>query len=398
MYTISFFLQKCKVEIDTSDKIVYNGKTNFHREGAFVISVIFDRRRLHEIPELDRCLPKTISYLTAALEGLGYRIFTPIEGSLCAWFDFGCEKAIAFRADMDALPITEITGAAYASRHPGIMHACGHDGHMAIALELARRLSVKKHLNRNVLLVFQPAEEATGGAKPICDTGIFTEYQVEAIFGLHLWPGLEKGTIFSKPGPMMSRSAELDVDIFGRSAHIGRSWEGIDATEAACIFLQKAYALERSVPAEIPRLLTFGKLHSGTVRNALSAHARLEGGLRAFSDKVFFGLRDQLLKIAREVEQQLGCKVLLRTSDGYPAIDNPKELHDKVYAIAPFAPLEEPSMTTEDFSWYQRYVPGMFFFLGLGENPALHSDNFDFDESVLSLGADFFEKIAEGWT
>ena len=398
MYTISFFLQKCKVEIDTSDKIVYNGKTNFHREGAFVISVIFDRRRLHEIPELDRCLPKTISYLTAALEGLGCRIFTPIEGSLCAWFDFGCEKAIAFRADMDALPITEITGAAYASRHPGIMHACGHDGHMAIALELARRLSTKQQISRNVLLVFQPAEEATGGAKPICDTGIFTEYQVEAIFGLHLWPGLEKGKIFSKPGPMMSRSAELDVDIFGRSAHIGRSWEGIDATEAACIFLQKAYALERSVPAEIPRLLKFGKLHSGTVRNALSAHARLEGGLRAFSDKVFFGLRDQLLKIAREVEQQLGCKVLLHTSDGYPAIDNPEELHDKVYAIAPFAPLEEPSMTTEDFSWYQRYLPGMFFFLGLGENPALHSDNFDFDESVLTDGADFFEKILEGWT
>jgi len=298
---------------------------------------------------------------------------------------------------MDALPIDEKTGAAYASTHPGQMHACGHDGHMAILLELARRLSKRKRLGRNVLLVFQPAEEATGGAKPICDTGVFQEYRVEAIFGLHLWPGLEKGRIFSRVGGMMSRSAELDVDIYGKSAHIGRSWEGIDSMEAASVFLQKAYELERRVPADIPRLLKFGHLQSGTVRNAISAHTRMEGGLRAFSDEVFFGLRDKLLEIAGEVEEQFGCTVKVHTSNGYPAIDNPPQLHDRVRSIVPFDHLEEPSMTTEDFSWYQRYLPGMFFFLGLGESPALHSNNFDFDESVLQVGADFFEKIAEGW-
>ena len=397
MYTISFFSQKCKVEIDTSDNIVYNGETFIHREGAFAIRIIKNRRALHQIPELDRQLDQTVSYLRGELEELGCKLFSPIGGSLCAFFDFGAEKAIAFRADMDALPIAEKTGAAYASRQPGRMHACGHDGHMAIALELARRLRTKQQISRNVLLVFQPAEEASGGAKPICDTGIFEQYNVEAIFGLHLWPGLEKGRVFSRPGEMMSRSAELDVDIFGKSAHIGRSWEGIDATEAACVFLQKAYALERSVPADIRRLLKFGHIQSGTVRNALSAHARMEGGLRAFSDEVFFGLRDRLLEIAKAVEEQFGCTVKIHLSNGYPAIHNPKELHDKVYAIAPFEYLEEPSMTTEDFSWYQRYVPGMFFFLGLGDTPALHSDKFDFDESVLNIGADFFEKIAEGW-
>ena len=397
MYTISFFLQKCKVEIDTFVNIVYNRETIIHREGAFAIRTIENRRALHQIPELDRQLPETAAYLRRELEPLGCALFSPMEGSVCAFFDFGAEKTVAFRADMDALPIEEKTGAAYASRHPGAMHACGHDGHMAIALELARRLRTKQHLSRNVLLVFQPAEEATGGAKPICDTGVFDQYNVEAVFGLHLWPGLEKGKIFSKPGEMMSRSAELDVDIFGKSAHIGRSWEGCDATEAACVFLQKAYALERSVPADIRRLLKFGHIQSGTVRNALSAHARMEGGLRAFSDEVFFGLRDRLLEIAKEVETSFGCTVKVHTSNGYPAIHNPQELHDKVYAIAPFEALEEPSMTTEDFSWYQRYVPGMFFFLGLGDSPALHSDKFDFDESVLNIGADFFEKIAEGW-
>ena len=398
MYTISFFLQKCKVEIDTSDNIVYNGKTFIHREGAFAIRIIENRRALHQIPELDRQLPETLRYLRGELEGLGCVLTEPMEGALCAWFDFGAEKSIAFRADLDALPIAEKTGAPYCSRHPGAMHACGHDGHTAILLELARRLGKRKHGNRNVLLVFQPAEEASGGAKEICDSGIFEQYNVEAIFGLHLWPGLPKGKIFSRPGEMMSRSAELTVDIYGKSAHIGRSWEGIDATEAACVYLQKAYALERSVPADIRRLLKFGHMQSGTVRNALSAHARLEGGLRAFSDEVFFGLRDRLLEIAKEVEAQFGCTVKVHLSNGYPAIHNPRDLHDKVHAIAPFDYLEEPSMTTEDFSWYQRFVPGMFFFLGLGDAPALHSDNFDFDESVLELGADFFEKITEGWT
>lgn len=342
-------------------------------------------------------MPETIRYLKGELESLGCDLFAPIDGSLCAWFNFGGTSAIAFRADMDALPMEEQTGAAYCSRYPGRMHACGHDGHMAVALELARRLSRRKRLGRNVLLVFQPAEEASGGAKDICDTGIFDQYRVEAIFGLHLWPGLEKGKIFSRPGEMMSRSCELDVDIFGKAAHIGRSWEGIDSMEAACVFLQKAYALERSVPGHIRRLLKFGHMQSGTVRNALAAHTRMEGGLRAFSDEVFFGLRDRLLEIAGEVEQQFGCSVKVHTSDGYPAIHNPKDLHDRVKAIVPFEYLPEPSMTTEDFSWYQRHIPGMFFFLGLGDGPALHSGWFDFDESVLTVGADFFEKIAEGW-
>ena len=398
MYTISFFSQKSKVEIDTSANIVYNRKTFIHREGAIVIRIIQNRRALHQIPELDRDLQETAAYLRAELEGLGCTLTSPMEGSVCAFFDLGADSAIAFRADMDALPIEEKSGADYASRHPGRMHACGHDGHMAILLELARRLSKRKRFHHNVLLVFQPAEEASGGAKEICDSGIFTKYNAEVIFGLHLWPGLEKGKIFSRPGEMMSRSAELDVDIFGKSAHIGRSWEGNDAMEAAMVYLRKAYELERSVPKDTRRLLKFGHLQSGTVRNAISAHTRMEGGLRAFSDEVFFGLRSRLFEIAEEVEKEFGCTVKVHTSNGYPAIHNPPELYEKVSQIAPFEYLPEPSMTTEDFSWYQRYLPGMFFFLGLGENPALHSDNFDFDESVLPVGADFFEKIAEGWT
>ena len=390
------------------------------------MQIYTDRHALHQIPELDKDLPKTLAYLKNALSGLSCRVFSPCESALCAFFDFGQETAIAFRADMDALPITEKTGAPYASTHEGRMHACGHDGHMAILLELARRLSAviasrcahrrgnllqdsgnlrgsphqsadwfAKTPKNNILLVFQSAEETTGGARDICESGVFAHFSVEAIFGLHLWPGLEKGKIFSRKNELMARSCEVTVDIFGKSSHIAKANQGIDALMAGAEFYTKAMELERSIPDGIFRLLKFGKFHSGTVRNALSAHTHLEGSLRAFQDETFDYLAEGLHTIAEEVEGRYGCTVKLHYSDGYPAVMNPDWLFDHVAKTVPFETLDEPCMTAEDFSWYQKYIPGMFFFLGLGDTPALHADTFDFDEGVLVKGADFFETIAE---
>ncbi len=354
-----------------------------------------DRRALHRIPELDRCLPKTIAYLRSALAELPCKVWEPMPGALAAWFDFGAAGAIAFRADADALPIQEASGAPYASIHPGRMHACGHDGHMAILLELARRLSVKQGLRHNILLVFQPAEETTGGARDLCETGIFTQYQVKAIFGLHLWPGLEAGTLFSREPELMARSCEVDVDIHGKSAHIAKATEGIDALAAGLEFYRRAMAMEATLPEHIFRLLKFGKLESGTVRNALSAHTHMEGSLRAFQDETFDGLAQGLHAIGQAVEQEFGCTVIIKMSSGYPAVRNPAQLYQQIHALVPFESLDRPSMTAEDFSWYQQYLPGIFFFLGLGDVPALHTNTFDFDEAILLKGAGFFEKLAE---
>ena len=354
-----------------------------------------DRHALHRIPELELDLPLTQGYLKQALSGLSCQVFSPLGSALCAWFDFGAEETIAFRADMDALPITEKTGADYASIHPGNMHACGHDGHMAILLELARRLDRKVALPHNVLLIFQPGEESPGGAKGICDTGVLEWYRVKAIFGLHLWPGLTKGKVFSRRNELMARASEVTLDIYGKSAHIAKAAEGVDALMAGAEFYTRAMDLERNLPDGVFRLLKFGKFHSGTVRNALSAHTHLEGSLRAFQDAVFEGLAEGLHTIAEEVEASYGCTVKLHFSDGYPAVMNPEWLFDRVAETVDFEVLEEPCMTAEDFAWYQKYVPGMFFFLGLGDAPALHADTFDFEESVLVRGADFFEKLAE---
>lgn len=362
------------------------------------MQIINDRRALHQIPEPDFRLPKTMAYLRSALEGLNCEIFSPIPSSLCAWFDFGAQKTIAFRADCDALPITEATGLPFASQHEGYMHACGHDAHMAIALELARRLSTKKSLGCNVLLILQPAEETIGGAKPLCDSGILKKYGVEAIFGLHVWPGLEAGVLHTRKGPLMSRVSELSVDIIGRSAHIGKPCEAIDALAAGVEFYRKARELEASLDPDVRRLLNFGKMQSGTVRNIISGHTRLEGTLRTYDDAVFDYLHSNLLSIAADVEKQFGCTVEVQASEGYPAVTNDPALVDKVRAFLPFRDLEEPTMVSEDYSWYQKRVPGIFFFLGLGDTPALHAANFTFDESILLQGVEHFETLAENYT
>ena len=353
-----------------------------------------DRRALHRIPELDRCLPQTMAYLRAALEPMRCTLSSPIESSLCAYFDFGAQTTIAFRSDADALPIAEATGAEFASQHPGCMHACGHDGHMAMLLELARRLDKMEEAPHNVLLLFQPGEENPGGAEALCRTGVLERCCVKAVFGLHLWPGLPKGVIYSRCKEMMARSSEVNVDIYGKSAHIAKASEGIDAVAAGVEFYRRATEMEGALPDSIFRLLKFGVFKGGTVRNALARHTRMEGSLRAFQDEVFGSLRDGLYRIAADLEQEMGCRIEITMSTGYPAVMNPEALYRRVQEAASFRELAEPNMASEDFSFYQKHTQAMFFFLGIGDTPALHSVNFDFDETVLSKGADFLETLA----
>ena len=357
-------------------------------------SIVADRRALHRIPELDRSLDRTMAYLREALSPLKCALSAPIPGCLCAFFDNGMPRTLAFRSDADALPVQEETGLSFASGIPGRMHACGHDGHMAMLLELARRLDGAM-ADYNFLLIFQPAEETTGGARDVCESGILRKCNVEAVFGMHLWPGLPSGQIASRAGEMMSRSCEVTAEIEGRASHIARAEEGLDALRAGVDLARRAEAIEAAWPENIFRLLRFGKMQSGSVRNAVSDHTRLEGTLRAFQDEVFFSMLESLRVACAEVEATSGCRVRLTTSDGYPAVMNPPGLCARVRACgADYAELARPVMITEDFSWYQRYLPGMFFFLGAGDSPALHSGTFNFDETILEAGADFWERLA----
>lgn len=348
------------------------------------------RRTLHRIPETGWDLPETAAYLQRVLAPLPCEVFSPVGDAVCAWFDFGRPRAVAFRSDMDALPVCEQTGLPFASTHPGKMHACGHDGHMAILLGLAQSLAASAEKPAcNVLLIFEPAEETTGGAKAICESGIFTRYHVTRVYGLHLWPELPKNAVASRAGGMMARSCELTVEISGRSVHLARWREGDDALEAGARFLLCAYALAEKSDC----LLRFGRMSSGEARNSVSRATRLEGSLRCFDDARFALLWGELEALAGAVQAETRCRVALSRSEGYPPVTNDAALLRQARERFPVGEAE-PTYITEDFSEYQRRVPGVFFLLGTGGRP-LHSPDFDFDEGVLATGLKLFQSLLE---
>lgn len=226
------------------------------------------RRDLHRIPELDFDLSQTIAYIEGVLASLACEVTHPCPSCVCAFFDAGtgAAHATAIRADMDALPIAEATGAAFASTHPGKMHACGHDGHMAMALAAATFVdrTIREQpgaIKRNVLFVFQPAEETTGGAKTVCESGVFERYGVDRIFGFHVWPDLPANTLASCSGPLLARSSETHVHIHGTSIHIAKTYgvpvnESHDAALAAAKFLVAECELMDELGADEPALVS----------------------------------------------------------------------------------------------------------------------------------------------
>lgn len=364
------------------------------------------RRDLHRIPELDFELPETTAYVRGVLDGLSCEVWGPCAGALCAYFDLGRPETVALRADMDALPVAEATGAPYASERPGRMHACGHDGHMAMALGAATWVdrvmagrepgTRAEDLPRNVLLVFQPAEETTGGARVVCESGVFGRVGATRIFGFHLWPDLPAGALASRPGPLLARSSETTVSFHGRSSHIARWQEGADALAAAARFVPSAEAMCGRLSCEKgePCLLRFGRLEAGTVRNAIAGEARAEGSLRVFSDEMFDRARGALRTLAEGAARTEGCTVDVTFSEGYPPVDNDAELFSLVERALPeMGRVEEPLLIAEDFAFYQRCLPGAFLLLGTGTGIALHADRFDFDERVLLAGVEAYRRL-----
>lgn len=349
------------------------------------------RRALHRIPELGFELPETIAFVKQVLSPLRCVVTEPSKSAICAYFDAGKPETFAFRADMDALPVTECARTAFSSCHPGQMHACGHDAHTAMLLCFAEYLDAHPEaLTRNALLIFEPAEETTGGARGICASGVLEAHKVSAVFGIHLQPGVPLGTIATRAGAMMAMACETNVTFFGTSAHIAKAEEGADAVEAAARFLCAAYDMERTeLPPEELRLLKFGKFAGGTVRNALAAEAKLVGSLRGTSEPTCAFLKQRVRAIAAAAADATGCTVAVEFGDGYPPVHNDETLTARVLTALgdKFCFIEAaPAMTAEDFSVFGRYCPSVFFELGIGDVPPLHAATFAFDESVLPTG------------
>ena len=350
------------------------------------------RRALHRIPEIGFELDQTQEYLLNALNNTGCEIETLSPAGILAYYDFGKSETLALRADMDALPINEKSGVEFASEHPGKMHACGHDAHMAMLLTVAEQL---RFLNppANVLLIFQPAEESGCGATIIIDSGALKRYHVKRIYACHVWPSLPKGVIASRPGALMAMTSELHVTVKGRSSHIAQPADGIDALFAGVQFVARSKPLIEAKYADVMHLYGYGRFLSGTANNIISNETKIAGVLRAFDEDVFDAMLSDIKQTAAEVGHETGAEFDFYLPRMYPPVINDAQSFERLKELAgnlPFMALEKPWLIAEDFACYLKVVPGAMFQLGLGSPTPLHSAEFCFDESALENGVRMF--------
>jgi len=363
------------------------------------------RQALHGIPENAREEFKTQAYVMQALSAMpGWRVAVPCGTAVKAVFEVPqATSCVAFRADMDALNITEQTGLPFASQHKGMMHACGHDGHMAVALGLARAISQGVIQPRaTVVILFQPAEESYGGAQLLVEAGALENPHVDEVYGLHIHPCEPLGTIGLREGPLMASTTEVVVDFTGTSSHGALPHLGRDALLAAAHFVTLAQEIpSRVVDPMQPALITFGVLSAGTRRNIVAGHAHVEGIIRCFTPQVAELMIKQITRILQNISQMYEVTYAMEHPTYYPPVNNHPQAVARVRAAAVGFPINETPMqlTAEDFSYYQTVRPGAFYFVGSGFEGAapIHNGYFDFDNRVLAQGLTVMGNICAGF-
>lgn len=350
------------------------------------------RKCLHQIPELGRCEFQTKSYLVSILEKLNCRLYYPTPTAVVAYFDLNKKKTLCFRADMDALQIEEQTGLSFASKTKGLMHACGHDGHMSILLGFAEWVSeYKNQIPTNVVCLFQPSEEDEAGASDILKSGILKELKVDEIYGLHLWPMLKPHQLYAMPFGMLAAATEIDICFNGKTVHAANRTEGIDAILQAATFLKEIYHF--SDLFQMPHLLSFGSIEGSGARNAVCSQVYLKGTLRTFDDESYNQIKERILELKNRLEAETGVQIEVHFNQAYPYVKNDEVLYEKYKDVLSLVPLNKPFLQAEDFGCYTQSFPCLFLLLGIGDEHLLHTPTFDFPMEVLSTGVEAFKLI-----
>jgi amidohydrolase len=368
--------------------------------------IIYTRRELHQIPEPAYTEEKTSAKVAEYLTRQGLEVQTGIAkyGVVGLMKTGRPGPTLMIRADMDALPITEQTGLPFASIHPGAMHACGHDAHMAMVLGAASILQkLKDQFQGNIKLIFQPAEEGPGGAKPMIEAGVMENPKVDYALGCHLWPDRPEGMIGVRSGPILAAMDRFDIRIIGRGGHGAMPHVCVDALEVGT---QAINALQRVVSRQMnplkPAVVTVGSFHAGTTFNVIPGEAVMSGTTRTFDLDIWDSWEGRIRKIIKGVCESMGATFELTYSKGYPPTVNDPSIAEVVRRCAEEVVgrdrVVEPetSMGGEDMSFFLQRAKGCFFFLGV-ERPGcapLHNANFDFNEDVLLLGVETYCRVA----
>lgn len=349
---------------------------------------------LHRHPEVSGKEEQTSAFLMGALQEMGY---APVRvGKYGVYADLCVDASLPWvmlRSDMDALPVTEETGVAYASETPGVMHACGHDAHMAMLLTAAEEL--KNHpLPQNIRFLFQPAEETISGAEEMVACGAMPPNPV-AVFGMHVWPGVPKGKVLVKTGPLMASSTTIQICVKGLGAHCGNRERGNDALMTLARILARTPEAESLANGD-GSVLFFGKFRAGTGHNIVAADGVMDGTLRTFYPETREKVLAALERITQEEAAAFGTTAQVFYSAYSPAVINPEDMAKTVQGLLPNAVTEmAPTRIAEDFSRYQEKCPGILLWLGVGDTPSLHNGKFLVPKELLSLGVDAWVRLAE---
>ena len=375
------------------------------------------RRDLHAHPELCFQEQRTSDLVAAKLAEWGIPMHRGLgtTGVVGIVKNGSSNRAIGLRADMDALPMQEANTFAHASTQPGKMHACGHDGHTAMLLAAAQYLATHRNFDGTVYLIFQPAEEGGGGAREMIKDGLFDKFPMDAVFGIHNWPGLQLGQFAASAGPVMASSNEFKITLHGKGGHAAMPHNALDPVPVACQLVQSFQTIiSRNLKPIDAGVISVTMIHAGEATNVIPNRCELQGTVRTFSLAVLDQIEQRMQVMTEHLCAASGLRADFEFKRNYPPTINSAAEADFVRQVmadivgADQVLAQEPTMGAEDFSFMLQAKPGCYAFiangdgdhraLGHGGGPCmLHNPSYDFNDDLLPLGATYWVRLAEAW-
>ena len=375
------------------------------------------RRDIHAHPELCFQEERTSEMIARTLAAWGIEVHRGLGKTGVVGVIQGRPgpRSIGLRADIDALPMTEHNQFAHASRYAGRMHACGHDGHTAMLLSAAQHLAATRDFDGKVILVFQPAEEGGGGAREMIQDGLFERFPMDAIFGMHNWPGMPAGTFAIKDGPCFASSNEFHITIRGKGCHGAMPHLGIDPVPVACqLVLAFQTILTRNLRPIETGVISVTMIQAGEATNVVPESVTLQGTVRTFTDETLDLIEERMRELSHQLSAAFGATAEFEFQRNYPPTIN----HSAETAFARQVMTEvvgpervelfEATMGAEDFSFFLQHKPGAYFVIGNGDGThregghglgpcTLHNPSYDFNDELIPLGGTLWVKLAQRW-